>query len=241
MDIDMKPVAPTASSSSRLRKNHHWWRWIAASVAALILLIVLAVAAFIKLAPTPAPLALPGGAVSAPVGQLGGTWQVAAGSAAAFRVSESALGLSNYTSGRTADVTGTVVIARDQITRASFTVELATITAGGKTEPQFATSLDTKAYPTATVRLVRPVALGSAFTSGSTATVSASAILTMRGTSRQVTVTFTVRRDGSAIQAAGSIPVRFSRWGISDPAGFGIFGSLANHGAAEFLLIAQRQ
>jgi hypothetical protein len=45
---------------------------------------------------------------------------------------------------------------------------------------------------------------------------------------------------GSAIQVAGSIPVSFSAWGIQPPGGLGFFGSLADHGIAEFLLVLHR-
>jgi hypothetical protein len=55
--------------------------------------------------------------------------------------------------------------------------------------------------------------------------------------SRQVTFTVSGRRDGSALQVAGSIPVTFSAWNIRGPSGYGFLASLANHGVAEFLLI----
>jgi hypothetical protein len=58
--------------------------------------------------------------------------------------------------------------------------------------------------------------------------------------SRPVTVTISCRRDGSALQGAGSIPVAFPGWGIKGPTGFGPFGSLADHGIAEFRLVLQR-
>ncbi len=93
------------------------------------------------------------------------------------------------------------------------------------------------AHPTATFTLAHPVALSPAFTSGAIITVTATGRLEMNGTSRLVTVTITCRRDGSAVQAAGSIPVAFSDWDIRAPAGFGFLGSLANHGVAEFLLV----
>lgn len=48
------------------------------------------------------------------------------------------------------------------------------------------------------------------------------------------------RRDGTTLQAAGSIPVSFAEWGIQGPGGLGFFGSLANHGSAEFLLTLKR-
>ena len=63
----------------------------------------------------------------------------------------------------------------------------------------------------------------------------------MHGTSRLVTITISGRRNGPALQAAGSIPIAFSDWGIKGPAGYGVFGSLANHGTAEFLLLLHRQ
>jgi polyisoprenoid-binding protein YceI len=84
------------------------------------------------------------------------------------------------------------------------------------------------------------VTLGPAFTSGATTTATATGQLTMRGASHLVTLTFSGRRDSSVLQVAGSIPVTFSDWGIKDPKGHGFFGSLASHGAAEFLLTLDR-
>jgi len=55
-----------------------------------------------------------------------------------------------------------------------------------------------------------------------------------------VTVTLSARRDGTALQAAGSIPITLSRWGITEPASYGVVGSLASHGTAEFLLLLHR-
>ena len=59
----------------------------------------------------------------------------------------------------------------------------------------------------------------------------------MHRISRAVTVSLASRRDGPALQAAGSIPVTFSRWDIRGPQGLGFLGSLARNGTAEFLLI----
>jgi len=218
-------------------RRRHWWRWILASVVTLIVLVVVAAAAFIKLQPTPAALALPKGPASAPAGPVNGTWEIAPGSVAGFRVPESALGISNDTVGRTNAVTGTMIIAGDRVTSATFRIDLATIKVGGKPQPQFAKSLDTQADPIATFTLTRPVALSPAFTSGTAITVTATGHLAMHGTSRSVTFAISGRRDGSALQAAGSIPVAFSSWGIKGPAGYGFFGSLASHGVAEFFLL----
>jgi len=62
----------------------------------------------------------------------------------------------------------------------------------------------------------------------------------MNGVTRPVTATVSARRDGAALQGAGSIPVTFSEWGIKGPAGYGFFASLANHGTAEFGISARR-
>ena len=82
--------------------------------------------------------------------------------------------------------------------------------------------------------------LSPAFASGATVRVTATGLLELNGVSRQVTFTMSGRRAGTALQVAGSIPVTFSAWDIRGPAGYGLLGSLANHGMAEFLLFLHR-
>jgi polyisoprenoid-binding protein YceI len=231
------PARNVPGKSSRKR---HWRRWVLAGIGVLVVLVVLAVGAFIKLQPTLSPLVLPTAGVSAPAGPLQGTWDVAAGSAAGFRVPETALGISNDTVGRTNAVTGTIALSGTQVTAAAFRIGLTAIKVGGKAQPQFATSLGTQQHPVATFTLTQPVTLSSAFASGATITATATGQLTMRGISHPVTVTISGRRNGSGLQVAGSIPIAFSDWGITEPKGYGFFGSLANHGVAEFLLVLHR-
>jgi polyisoprenoid-binding protein YceI len=233
------PVHDTRGGSSRKR---HWLRWTLVGLGAFVVLVVLAAGLFIKLQPVPAPLALPAAGVHAPAGPVDGTWRAGPGSVAGFRVKESLLGFSDDAVGRTNAVTGTVSVSGDQVTAAAFRVDLTTVKINGKTrQPQFVTSLDTRHHPTATFTLTRPVTLGSGFTSGATITATAVGRLTMHGVSRVATFTFRSHRDGSTLRAAGSIPIAFSGWGIKGPKGYGIFGSLAKHGVAEFLLVLQRQ
>jgi polyisoprenoid-binding protein YceI len=229
-------VAPLAGPGRPARRRH-WWRWIAASVVALILLVVLAVGLFINLQPSPAPLTLPRGTARPPAGPVTGTWNATAGSVAGFRVPESALGFSNDVVGRTDRVTGAITVSAGRVTAATFRIDLAAITVNGKAQPQFAKSLDTASHPVATFTLARPVALGPAFASGAAVTMTGVGDLTLRGVSHLVTFTITGRRDGTALEAAGSIPVTFAAWGIREPAGFSFLGSLANHGVAEFLIV----
>jgi polyisoprenoid-binding protein YceI len=133
-------------------------------------------------------------------------------------------------------VTGTVVISGSRVTRATVRVDLAEITVSGKPQPQVATSLRTGQYPDATFTLAAPVTPSRAFAAGGAASLAAAGQLTMNGTTHQVTVSGSARRDGTTLQVAGSIPVTFSAWHIKAPAGFGFLGSLADHGTAEFLL-----
>ena len=218
-------------------RRRHWWRWVLGGVATVVVLAVAATGVVVTTAPGPAPLALPGDA-AAPSGPLDGTWRVTAGSVAGFRVRETVIGFSNDVTGRTGDVTGMVTVAGAEVSRATFRVSLGAISVGGKTrQPQLVKSLGVTAHPYATITLTRPVPLAAAFPAGAAVTRTAAAALTLNGTTRPVTVTLSARRDGTAIEAAGSLPVAFSGFGITGPGGYGFLGSLASGGTAEFRLI----
>lgn len=151
------------------------------------------------------------------------------------------MGSAMTSSAGTITVTGTITVANSQVARATFRVDLTTIKVGGKSQPQFARSLDTQDHPNATFTLTQPVTLSHAFTSGSAITTTATGQLTMRGASHLVTFTISARHDGALVQAAGSIPIAFSRRGIDRPQEYGFIASLADHGVAEFLLVLRGQ
>ena len=215
-------------------------RWILGGIAALVVVLTAAVVAGVELGPSASPLRLPPGRVSPPAGPLDGAWRVAAPSLAGFRVQQSVLGLHSYVGGQTSSVTGTIAISQNSVTAARFLVNLTAIKVGGKTQPQFASSLRTRRYPVATFTLATPVALSPAFAAGHTVTITARGDLTMNGTRLPVTITLAARRNGRTLQAAGAIPLTFASWRISQPAGFGPFGSLASSGDAEFVLTLRR-
>jgi polyisoprenoid-binding protein YceI len=230
--------APSAERPpAKPTRRRHWRRWILGGVVALAVLAVVATGVVVKLTPGPAPLALPK-STAAPSGPLDGTWQVTVGSVAGFRVRETIIGFSSDVTGRTGDVTGTTVVAGAQVSRATFQVSLAAISVNGKArQPQLVQSLGVTAHPVATITLTRSVPLPAAFSSGAVTTRTAAATLTLNGITRPVTVTLSARRDGTAIEAAGSLPVAFSAFRIKGPGGYGVLGSLASDGTAEFLLI----
>jgi polyisoprenoid-binding protein YceI len=220
--------------------RRHWWQWLV-GVVLLVVLVVGGAAIFVKSQPSAVPLTLPSAAARASAGSADGTWDVTAGSVAGFRIRESALGFGNDVTGRTTAVTGTAVITGGRVTSAVFRIGLTAITVGGKPSPQFATSLDTAAHPDATTTLAGPARLPAGFGAGRTVTAAFPGQLTLRGVTRPVTITVSSRRDGAAVEAAGSLTVASERWGITLPAGFGFLGGLSSRATAEFLLILHRR
>lgn len=103
---------------------------------------------FIELQPSPPPLALPKGHSDPPAGPLDGTWRVAPGSVAGFRVQETAVGFSDEVVGRTSLATETVVVSNDSVTAATFRIDPRTITVNGKTESQFEKASRRRPIPT---------------------------------------------------------------------------------------------
>lgn len=228
----------TRQDRSAPTRKHHWLRWVVAGLAAVLMLAFAGTYVFIHFlaGPVPAPLALPklnaavGGKGSAPIN---GTWTVGKESLAGYRVREEFLGPGNSMVGRTGTVTGKVVIAHADVTSASFRVDLTTVTANGKAQPQFAKILDTASFPDATFTLTKPVAAGSGLVMNKPFGVRATGMLAMHGTTRPVTFEATARYSGSLLEATGSIPVVFSDWNIHAPE------FLQNHGLLEFLLVLQ--
>jgi polyisoprenoid-binding protein YceI len=234
------PQTQPQDKQSEAPRKHRWRRWILASVVVLVVLIALAAAA-VKPQPGPPPLALPTAAATAPAsGPVDGRWNLGAGSVAGFRVRQTLLGKHADMAGRTHTVSGTITIAHQRLTAATVRLDLTTITINDKPAAQFATTLDTQRYPTATCTLTQPITLPAQVNTGATVTVTTSAQLTLHGVTRPVTFTVTGRQNGSALQATGSIPVTLSDWAIK-PQSYGPMGSLADHGVAEFLLILHRQ
>jgi polyisoprenoid-binding protein YceI len=239
-------MADTAGAQARPRdkrhkvpRKHRWRRWILTSIVVLVVLIALAAAA-VKPQSGPPPLVLPPTAAATAANLVDGRWDLSAGSVAGFRVRQNLLGKHADMVGRTHTVTGTITITHNRLTAATFRLDLTTITINGKPAAQFAATLDTKRYPTATCTLTQPITLSSDVTTGATVTAMATARLTLRGVTRLVTFTVTGRRSGSALQAMGSIPITFSDWAIK-PQSYGPIGSLADHGVAEFLLMLNHQ
>ena len=240
------------------------WHWILAVAAALVVVFVGGPFVYIHFieGKAPAPLSLssppttstPASGVtstsssaagvapanssgaSASAGSVDGTWKVTTGSQAGYRIKETLFGQSNTAVGRTSSVTGSMNVSGTSVTAATFSVDMTTVSSDrSQRDNQFqGRIMDTSTYPTATFKLTKPILLGSIPAEGVVITEQATGDLTMHGTTKSVTFPVQARRNGSTIQASGSIPIVFADYNIENPSGGP--ATTEDHGILEFLL-----
>ena len=171
---------------------------------------------------------------------LDGTWTVAGGSQAGYRVEEVLLGQNVEAVGRTTAVTGELTVSGTEVQSGSFSVDLTQVTSDDdRRDDAFqGRIMETATYPTATFELTEPITLAELPADGETVTATATGELTLHGTTRAVTVELTVQRDGDTVNVSGSIPVTFADYGIANPS----FGPVTteDNGEVEFLLALTR-
>ncbi|MGY1774476.1 YceI family protein [Geodermatophilus sp. SYSU D00804] len=163
-----------------------------------------------------------------------GTWTVAPGSSAGYRVDEVLNGADVTVAGTTDRVTGSVVVQGGDIASAEVTVDVASIsTDSGRRDDYFRGNvMDVGAHPTATFAVRGPVDLPEL--GGTPVTVPVTGDLTLRGTTRQVQTDLAVVRTAGGVEASGAVPVVFADFGISAP-DLG-FVRVEDRGQVEFLL-----
>jgi len=214
-------------------------------VAVLILVVVGGPFAYIHFfsGSTPAKLSISNGASSGTTtlghatAPLDGTWQVSSGSQAGFRVSEVLFGQSATAVGRTSSVTGRMVIASDQVTSATFTVDMTTVHSNrSERDRQFqGRIMNTAQFPHAAFTITAPIAVSPVPADGVLVHPTATGKLTLHGVTNPVTVPLAARRSGNVIQVSGSIPVVFADYHIDNPSVAGLV-TTQDHGTVEFLL-----
>ncbi len=224
-----------------------WWRWL---VGIAILVVVLAVGGpFIYIhyieGPPPPKLALPAGHASGTVASGGGssvarvdgTYHVGSGSEAGYRVSEVLIGQNSTAVGRTSKLWGSVTISGASVTAGTVTVDMASVESdqSGRNAQFDGRIMDVARYPTATLKLTAPIALGTVPGVGSEITYSATGDLTMHGVTRQVTFSLVAERTANGIDGLTDIPIVFANWNIGNPS-IGGFVTTANSGTLEVLI-----
>lgn len=222
------------------------WKIVAIVVAVLVVVVVGGPFVYIHFfnGSTPAKLSISSndssgssttlGAATAP---LAGTWVVGSGSQAGYRVQEVLFGQSTTAVGRTSSVTGQMVIAGEQVSSATFTVDMTTVHSDrSQRDDQFQTRImDTAQFPHATFTTSAPITLSPVPANGVEIHPTATGKLTLHGVTRDVTVPLTARRSGDVIEVSGSIPVVFADYGIANPSTAGVV-TTQDHGSIEFLL-----
>ena len=163
-------------------------------------------------------------------GSLDGTWSVADGSVAGYRVHEVLRGIDVRVVGRTPQVEGTVTVADGSVTAASVTVDMASVTTPEPPRDVYfrRTVLDVHTFPTATFVLTSPAKLDA---SGDATLVGD---LTVHGVTRPVHLNARAAGGPAAVDVVGSIPLTFADYGVEAPAL--AFVTVDKQGAIEFAL-----
>ena len=179
---------------------------------------------------------------------VAGTWTVASGSVAGYRVREqlASLAAPSDAVGRTSSITGALTLTQPAsgytVTAASFAVDVSTLTSDRAMRDQriHSQGLESDRYPTATFQLSNPIALPTEAASGQTIHVSAIGALAIHGVTRTVTIPIDARLTGSKIELVGSITFPFSEFGMTPPS-IGGFVSVQDNATMEFQLVLARQ
>jgi polyisoprenoid-binding protein YceI len=163
-----------------------------------------------------------------------GTWTVAPGSTAGYRVHEVLNGADVTVAGSTGDVTGSVVIAGGDLTDADVTVDVASITTDRSQRDSYFRDdvMDVEANPTATFSVTEVADLPEL--TGTPVTVPVTGELTLAGVTRTVQTEISVVRTATGVDASGSVPVIFGDHGIDAPS-LG-FVRVDDQGSVEFFL-----
>ncbi|MBV9659556.1 MAG: YceI family protein [Acidimicrobiales bacterium] len=234
------PTRRGRAGPSRLRKTYPL-KWVAVGLAAVTALLIGGPYFYFNVieGKAPAKLSLP--AAKSPVvpGPVSGTWTVAPGSEAGYRVDEVLFGQAHTAVGRTSKVNGRVVISGTEVTSADITVDLASIKSDqGSRDAQFnGFIMKTYDYPTAAFKLTQPIGLGSIPGIAQRVQDTATGDLRMRGVTQPVTFVLSAQRSGSGIDVNAEIPIVFSRWHIPNPS-FAV-AHVGNTGTLEVLLDLQ--
>ncbi|HEX7277735.1 MAG TPA: YceI family protein [Acidimicrobiales bacterium] len=178
---------------------------------------------------------------------LDGTWSVADGSEAGYRVREklAALPAQSDAVGRTSDVTGSVTIRSSggQLVADGITVEVDVSTLESnedRRDNRIRTSgLESNQFPTATFTSTQPVTLPAGTEAGQAVTADVTGDLTLHGVTKMVTIPLDVRLTGGQGEVVGSLKFPFSDFGMSPP-NIGGFVTVDPDATLEFKLLLAR-
>jgi polyisoprenoid-binding protein YceI len=218
-------------------------RWFVAGVTLLVVLAVGGVFVYVHfIASAAAKLSLPriqagsGPTVAISGGPSGesafdGAWNAGSGSVAGYRIQEAIIGQDATVTGRTHEVSGSITISRDSVTKGFFAVNMASLA----TDQSKRNVIDPGAYPTATFALTSPSQLGGMRAAGVVQRFPATGNLTIHGVTKAVTVIVSAERTRTGMYMPADVPVAFADWHVSIP-GMVLASGLQSRGTLEVLL-----
>jgi len=179
--------------------------------------------------------------------ELAGTWRVAGGSEAGYRVREklAALPAQSDAVGRSSAVTGSVKVDRTgstlAATEANFEVDLTKLTSDEtRRDNRIKTDgLQINQFPKATFVSSKPIPLPAETASGQAVKASAEGDLTLHGVTRRVTIPLDVRVAGGKGELAGSLKFPMSDFNITPPS-IGGFVTVDPDATLEFRLVLEK-
>lgn len=180
-------------------KSRRPWKIVAIVAAAVVVLVVGGPFLYIHVFSSSAPAKLTidnqvSSGTSTTLGPatapLDGTWKVGSGSQAGYRVNEVLFGQTTTAVGRTSSVTGQMVIAGDQVSSATFTVDMTTMKSNkSQRDEQFqGRIMNTSQFPHATFTTTAPIALSPVPTNGVTIHPTATGNLTLHGVTKPLSL-----------------------------------------------------
>jgi polyisoprenoid-binding protein YceI len=154
-----------------------------------------------------------------------GSWVVATGSQAGYRVREKLafLPAKNDAVGRTSSITGSADISTTStsstINAAAFKIDVGTLASDRSMRDQriHQIGLQSDQYPTATFKLTTPIKLPAGAASGKVLRVPATGVFTIHGVAKTETVPLSLTITGSALHAAGSLTFDWGTFGMTAP------------------------
>jgi len=187
-------------------------------------------------------------AAAPPAGDVAGTWTVADGSVAGYRVREklAQLPAPSDAVGRTGAITGQVTIADQSgaysARNATFTADVSQLKSGQDKRDNKIRSigLETARYPQATFVAPGPIAIPADAIAGRAARIQADGDLTLHGVTKRVTIPLDVQRDGTQIKLVGSYQFGWSDFGMEAPS-LPPFVSVTGNPTLEFELHLAKQ
>jgi len=158
-----------------------------------------------------------------------------------FRINEKLATIGSTTAvGRTRDATGSMTIAGNSVSAATFKVDLTTITTNNsQRNRRVQQALETDQFPIATFKLTQPITLPADASSGGNVNVDAIGDLTLHGVTKHVTFPLQAQLVNGEVAVAGSMNVTFSDYGVAVPQSQ-IVLSVDDHGILELQMQLKR-